>query len=294
MTFARMAGLALVTAGIVAGTMTDRIPERAIPRHGTDYVLQGDFHVHAFPGDGGLAAWELAREARRRGLDVIAVTNHNQRLAARLAAAVAIDRPADGLPIVIPGQEVTTPHFHMIAAGVMHTIDWRLAAADAIRAVQQQGGVAIAAHPVSEGPLTWIAQGEQAFRLLDGAEAAHPLVRWSAAGRQQIQDFYRTAGAVNPSLAAIGSADSHWGGWMGSCRTFLFVREVSERAVLDAIREARTVAYDGEGQFTGDPALVAAAREALSSNPVPARMPASGRVPAALALAGLAVLLLFA
>ena len=53
-------------------------------RAGDQFVLAGDFHVHAFVGDGGVAPWELGREAARRGLDVIAVTNHNQLLAARL------------------------------------------------------------------------------------------------------------------------------------------------------------------------------------------------------------------
>ena len=90
-------------------------------------VLADDFHVHGYPIDGTLPRWELQREAARRGLDVIAVTNHNQTIAGRLGGFLS---GAD--VIVIPGQEITTPGFHMIAAGVTETIDWRLPASQAI------------------------------------------------------------------------------------------------------------------------------------------------------------------
>lgn len=41
------------------------------------------------------------------------------------------------------------------------------------------------------------------------------------------------------------------------CRTFLFVREVTEAGVLEAIRERRTVVYGGpDMKAYGDPALI--------------------------------------
>src|SRR5918993_514770 len=78
MTAARFAGIALIASAVAAGTLLDVRRPRQIPRHGEYSVLQADFHVHAALGDGGVAPWELRREAERRGLDVIAVTNHNQ------------------------------------------------------------------------------------------------------------------------------------------------------------------------------------------------------------------------
>jgi hypothetical protein len=63
-------------------------------------VLAGDFHVHAFPGDGALTPRRLRDLAADQGLDVIAITTHNQTLASRLL-------PADGDPIVLLGEEVT-------------------------------------------------------------------------------------------------------------------------------------------------------------------------------------------
>jgi hypothetical protein len=273
MTLPRTIGLALILAGIAGGTLLDRHPAlalgygaagpvRDIPRAGGKFVLAGDLHVHAFLGDGGVAPWELAREARRRDLDVIAVTNHNQLVAARIAARYAPEA------IVIVGQEVTTPRFHLVAAGIHDVVDWRLSASDAIRAIHAQGGVAIAAHPV---PQSWTSEDPAAPGLLDGSETAHSAALWSNRARRELGDFFRNAAAHNPSIAPIGSSDFHFGGALGQCRTYLFVDEVSQAGVLDAIRAGRTVAYDGHGRFTGDPERVRAVEAIVAQRPPPLR-----------------------
>jgi PHP domain-containing protein len=287
MTPARATGLVLVLAGIVWGTIHDRLPLREIPRVDGRFLIAGDFHVHAFVGDGGLAPWELRREARRRELDVIAVTNHNQRLAAVLAARAP---GYVGNPLVIVGQEITAPTFHLVAAGIHDTIDWRLGAGDAIRAVQAQGGVAIAAHPT---PVSWRVSDADALTLLDGVEMAHPGVSATERGRRELAKLFQTASATNSSLAPIGSSDFHFGGRLGLCRTYLFVDEISERGVLDAIREARTVAADAAGRLSGDAARVEAVRALVARHPPPLRADLPSRTASWISLAGLLILLVF-
>jgi hypothetical protein len=287
MTRGRRVGLLFVSLGLIAGTAGDERPERTIPRTDGYFVLAGDFHVHAFPGDGGLAPWEFSNEMRRRGLDVIAITNHNQLMAGRIAAAAAVAETPHA-PMVIPGQEITTSRFHMIAVGITRRVDWRLSAGDAIRAVQEQGGVAIAAHPVSS---SWRPREPDAVRLLDGAEAAHSMARTSRSLGESLVEFYRAAAKQNPGIAAIGSSDFHFGATLGQSRTFLFVRDVSRDGVLDAIREGRTVAFDGGDRLIGDPALVTRLRTTLAGE---LRMPADNiltRVAVWLTLSGLVVLL---
>ena len=288
MTFARTLGLALTLAGLAAGTLMDRPQAREIPRVGDQFVLAGDFHVHAFIGDGGVAPWELAREARRRDLDVIVVSNHNQQIAARIATNPSWRRAGD--PIVIAGQEVTAPRFHMVAAGVRDTIDWRLSASEAARAIHAQGGVAIAAHPT---PGSWREPDEQAYALLDGAEVAHPGALGSERARRELAEFFAYAGARNSSLAPIGSSDFHFGGVLGLCRTFVFTEEVSERGILEAIRAGRTVAYGGGDRLIGDPARVRAVEALLANRPPRWGPDGPSRLAAWAALAGLFVLLLF-
>jgi predicted metal-dependent phosphoesterase TrpH len=243
-----LAALALLV-GVTVGTLVDTVPGRVVPRSGDNWILAGDFHVHAFPGDGTLAAGELRREAWRAGLDVIAVTNHNQTLAAHLVARSG----RSGEPLVMVGQEITNPGYHLIAVGITVTVDADQPAAEAIRAVHAQGGVAIAAHPSRK---YWSAFDDDALALLDGTEAAHAAMRGDGEFAADLRDFFERARQQNSTIAAIGSSDFHSSPALGLARTYIVARERSEGAVLDAIREGRTVAVDGDGGLHGDPDLV--------------------------------------
>jgi hypothetical protein len=283
----RIAAIVSLAIAAAVGTVLDRhrqLPEVKRAANGL-VVLSGDFHVHAFVGDGGLAPWQLPVEAARRDLDVIAVTNHNQTLAARIASRLS---PRDGSTLVIEGQEITAPRYHMIAVGVSQTVDWRLSAADAAREVHRQGGVAIAAHPV---PTSWHADSES-LRAIDGAEAAHPLIDEDSRGFEKLQTFFRNAQSLNPSLAPIGSTDFHFSGPLGMCRTYVFATARSRDAVIAAIAAGRTVATDMHGRLTGNADL---AREVERLFPASVSAPRPDRLStlaAALAMVSLLVLVL--
>jgi predicted metal-dependent phosphoesterase TrpH len=262
----RPVGVALLLAGLTAGTLSDSSTHRSPIATGRGTVLRADFHVHAFPGDGVLPAWELRHEATRRGLDVIAITNHNQTLAARLLAS-----ESGVLPLVIRGQEVTAPSFHLIALGVREVVDWRLPLAEVIDAIHAQGGVAIAAHPVRT---SWRADDPEAITALDGSEALHSLSATNPAEGNQLLEFHRTVRAKKPTHAAIGSSDFHSVAPIGRCSTYVLVDEVSERGVLSAIRRGQTAATDASGTLIGPAELVDLIREARTSRPSaePSRM----------------------
>ena len=245
MTRVRIAGIAGFIIAVAVGTATDPVAIREIPRADGYYVVSGDFHVHTFFGDGALAPWEIRREAERRGLDVIAITNHNHRVAARIGA-----RLSGPGALLIPGQEITAPLFHMIGVGLTDTVNWRLTASNAVRAVHDQGGIAIAAHPV---PTSWRAEAD-ADAVLDGAEAASLTPNTRIA--DQLQRFYRRVRARNADVAPIGSSDFHFRQPLGKCRTYVFASEPTRPAILEAIRAGRTVAVDPVGGLTGDGALV--------------------------------------
>jgi predicted metal-dependent phosphoesterase TrpH len=199
--------------------------------------------VHAFVGDGGIPPWTMQRHAEHAGLDVIAITNHNQTLAGRLGRWAAqpssgpLAAQASSGPLIIPGEEITGRDFHLIAVGIEQAVDWDQSARAAIEQVHAQGGVAIAAHP-----LYGFAEGydETALAGLDGLEAAHP-DSLDPTITPQFEEFYQRTLARNPGVAAIGSSDFHMNGPLGECRTYLFVRERSQAGVVDAIRDGRTV-----------------------------------------------------
>ena len=242
-------GAVLLVAAVLAGTILDATQEGA-SAGGNGLVLAADFHVHPFPGDGALTIRQLRREARRRGLDVIALTAHNNLAAWRLGQVIGA---GSSDVIVLPGQEVTAPGFHLIAAGITNLIDWRLPVGDAIAAIQAQGGAAIAAHPVDA---SWIPRDPEALAGLDGAEVAHPEREHGREG-EQLDRFFAAARAANPALSAVGSSDFHTTAPLGRCRTYLFVDERSPAGVVRALRSGRTVAEDANGRLIGPPELVA-------------------------------------
>jgi hypothetical protein len=248
----RTASVALILAGAVIGSVADRIPARQPLRVGDYWVLSGDFHVHASPGDGALTPWMLRKEAARAGLDVIAVTNHNQSFTGRLAGRIS---DAGDSPLMIAGEEITNPEYHMIAVGIERTIKGaELSAAEAIADVHAQGGVAIAAHPSRRFHAY---DDDSVVAMLDGVEAMHSDVHRDAVFRAELTAFLARARRVNPDVAAIGSSDFHaMPPVIGRCRTYLFVRERTKAGVLDAIRSGRTLAADGNGRLAGDPSLI--------------------------------------
>ena len=250
----RLAAAAVFVAAVIAGSVVDRATATT-PVAPT--VLAGDFHIHGMPGDGALPVWEIQREAVRRGLDVIAITNHNDNLSYRIAQASGLLKP---YPIVIPGQELTTSRFHIAAIGVRTMVSATLSAHEAITAIHAQGGIAIAAHP---SPRSWREDDEAALRMLDGSEVSHPIVIGRPHRGAELLEFFQRARTLNPDIAPIASTDFHLGTPLGLCRTYLIVDDVSEAGVLDAIRRGRTVATGPGDRLIGDDEHVKAVRAHL-------------------------------
>ena len=189
--------------GLVAGTLGDIATTRERRPEDGYWILVADFHVHAFVGDGGLAPWDVRREAERVGLDVFAITNHNQVLTARIGSWLSRRSPG---PLVLAGEEITGRNYHLIAVGIERTIDWDQPADAALEAVHAQGGVAIAAHP---NRMYWDGFNDRALTMLDGVEAAHPEVHVNEVRRREIEAFYRRTRQHNAGVAPIGSSDFH-------------------------------------------------------------------------------------
>ena len=261
-TIARALIWIVLIAAIALGFDSRESVERPSRASGPYTVLEGDFHVHSFPGDGGLLPWDIVHEARRRGLDVIALTNHNSMWSWRFAQRFAPDRPSG--VIVLPGVELTSAGFHMTTIDVRMPVPWRQPPAQAVAAVHAQGGIAIAAHPRSPRPSKW---DDAAIDVLDGFEAAS-----SNDMAAENVAFSRRALIRHPTIASIGSSDFHYFAPLGVSRTFVFATERSAAAVLDAIRKGRTVACDGLGDAHGPAELTsvvsADCRRVAVSDPV--------------------------
>jgi predicted metal-dependent phosphoesterase TrpH len=237
----------VLLVALIAGTVADRPRDRETIVAGEYRVLSGDFHLHSAAGSGGLMTpWGLVGEARRQDLDVIAVTDHNSAWGGR--AARAFSRFVAG-PIVLAGEEVTSATQDLVAVGIQSTISPYLPLTEQIAEIHRQGGVAIAPHPVARFHSAYRSTG--AADAIDGTEVCHVAMYEREGAGDELIRFARSTTAT-----PIGSSDFHANGRVGMCRTFIFVHEATEREVLQAIRDRRTVVYVMNGRAVGDPALV--------------------------------------
>src|SRR5262249_56502759 len=95
----------------------DRPPRRVLPAQPGRSWLAGDLHSHTVHSDGKLTVPELAVLAATRGLDFLAVTDHNT--VSHHAELAAASRRY-GI-ILLPGQEGTTDGGH---AGALGGVGW--------------------------------------------------------------------------------------------------------------------------------------------------------------------------
>ena len=123
---------------------------RELPAGPARRWLAGDLHAHTVHSDGVLTVHELAVLAVRRGLDFIAVTDHNT--VSHHAELTAAARRY-GITL-LPGQEVTTDAGHAGALGDVGWIDFRREPDDWLEATEAGGGLRSVNHPFA-GPVSW-------------------------------------------------------------------------------------------------------------------------------------------
>jgi hypothetical protein len=240
----------LVIIGLIGGTFTNRAPDTPVVRRGGYDVVEADFHVHSFLGDGMLSPFALVSRARHRGLHAFALTDHNRLFAAK--AGRWYSRLVAG-PTVLVGEEITAPGFHLIAVGIDKHVSWRQSATEVIEDVHRQGGIAIAAHPTRR---YWAAFDNNIVRQLDGVEVMHPNAYASTKKAEEIRSFYRRAEENGGHLTAFGSSDYHWFNSLGICRTYVFAHKNDEPGILEALRAGRTIVFDPDGNAYGNSELI--------------------------------------
>ncbi len=127
-----------------------RPPRRDLPTVDGLRWRAGDFHAHTLHSDGALSVDQLAALAVSRGLEMLAVTDHNTTSHHAELTSVG-DRY--GIQLVA-GQEVTTDRGHANAYGDIGFVDFRQSASQWQREVRTRGGVLSVNHPLG-GDCSW-------------------------------------------------------------------------------------------------------------------------------------------
>ena len=107
-----------------------------------------DLHLHTiYSYDGTATVPAVLRRARELGLNVIAITDHDEIAGALEAVKLASHYGVE----VIPGSEITTAEGDLLALFIHEKIQPGLSLIETLLGVKEQGGVAIAAHPMAGG-----------------------------------------------------------------------------------------------------------------------------------------------
>lgn len=169
-----------------------------------------DLHCHTSASiDSPAKIKEIVKLAKRRGLDGIAITDHNK----RYSGAESID----GLQI-IPGNEITlNDGSHLLSYFTTKDVPRNFNLEKTVSSIKKQGGYAVLAHPLrmEHGYLKNRNDQERrkALSLVDGIEAAnaadYPKLKDSALELKKKHpdiDFFFTAGSDAQMSGQIGFA----------------------------------------------------------------------------------------
>jgi MYXO-CTERM domain-containing protein len=219
---------------------------------------KGDFHVHSTQsGDAKATFDQIATLAQSRGLDFANISDHNTVSQHALLAALQPQYPGF---LWLRGAEITTYSGHGNAVGIHDYVEHRLGyqgrtVKGIVDDVAAQGGVFIVNHPmldlgtscigcawqhVDDTPWNEVSGIEVITGNFDiGIQAFVPrvLTLWDSL----LDQGYR--------IAAIGGSDDHTAGMnegitgssIGSPTTLVLADNLSEPAIVDAIRHGRTI-----------------------------------------------------
>lgn len=158
----------------------------------------------------------LARVARWRGLDALALTNHDY-----YTPFVADD------PVLLPGIEISTSHGHLLVVGPdppRRTVPGELSPTEAVDLAHDRGCAAIVAHPFRNSEL----------RKVDAPFDAVELNGKHLERRQRVEKVARRRG-----LPLVGGSDAHLPFEVGRAYTVVDAAEPTAEAVVAAIRDGR-------------------------------------------------------
>jgi predicted metal-dependent phosphoesterase TrpH len=168
-----------------------------------------DLHMHTIYSFDGTASVEaVLKRAQRVGLDVIAITDHDEVAGALRALELA---PKFGIEI-IPGSEVTTAEGDLLALFVQQKIPAKRPLLETVLRVGELDGICIAPHPMAGGMGMNSLSAYSIRSALRHPEAARVLIAIEAYNATVLDrecNRFAEILAVRTGLAKVGDSDAH-------------------------------------------------------------------------------------
>jgi predicted metal-dependent phosphoesterase TrpH len=174
-----------------------------------------DLHLHtiySYDGTASLAA--VLNRARQIGLDVIAITDHDEVKGGLKALELA---PNYGVE-VIPGSEITTADGDLLALFIKEKVQAGLSLVETVLRVRELGGICIAPHPMAGGMGMKSLSGRVILKALRIPQVADTLIgieTYNGTAIDRISNHYANILASRLKIARTGNSDAHTVDTMG-------------------------------------------------------------------------------
>jgi predicted metal-dependent phosphoesterase TrpH len=251
-----VAGAAAVGLALALGWAVDSVPPLEV-RIGNGTLLCGDPHVHTYLSFHAGTPLVHLTHAQRRGLDFIVFSEHNRVGGGAWGQEVA--RLVGSPVIVVEGEEVTNPKYHINALGISKSIPYTTPADEVVAEIHRQGGLASANHPVEKyWPALVPLMGERRFDVFEYIN----LGPWNKGDHPQVEAFVKnmTEAGFLEGVGWVGTSDAHLGANTGQAKACVVASERTWGAIAAEMKAGRSAATIG-GRFFGPMA------DELNANP---------------------------
>lgn len=169
--------------------------------------VKADLHVHTiYSRDSLITPKDLVFYAKKRGLNAVAITDHNT-----IEGALKIAKEADLL--IIPGIEISSRNGHIVALNVRDPVPKGLSVEETVDRIHRAGGVAVACHPFAlfKGSL-----GKHASGKFDAVETINAS---ATPFKRSVRKAEETATQLK--LPQVAGTDAHYAPAIGYAYTLI-------------------------------------------------------------------------
>jgi predicted metal-dependent phosphoesterase TrpH len=168
-----------------------------------------DLHLHTiYSYDGTASLPAVLTRAKQLGLDVIAITDHDEIAGALKATEIA---PMYGVE-VIPGIEITTAEGDLLALFIREKVAAGLSLVETVLKVRELGGVCIAPHPMAGGMGMKSLNALSILKALRNRKVAETLIgieTYNGTSIDRVSNHSASLLSNRLKLARTGSSDAH-------------------------------------------------------------------------------------
>lgn len=200
--------------------------------------MKADLHIHtSYSHDSASPPKEMVKAALSKGINCIAITDHNEIKGAVEAIEFASDKPI----LIIPGIEIKSRKGDILGLGIKKLIPKGLSARETIKEIKRSGGIAIIPHPFAfnnnfKGNL------KNLMDYIDGIEVLNASV--FGKGNQKAFEF-----AQKYNLPFIAASDAHSPKFVGRAHLEIPGNNLSIEEIFKEIKNRNVKIGGGEASF---------------------------------------------